>query len=134
VVFWRLPPAGNPFDFDTIVDVVMTIEYTALSSFELRDRVIKQLPRKWSGDKAISVRQDFPDVWYKITNLSGNAKPSVELKLEPRNFPPGLSNFAVEEFVAAVNLKDGTEAKFAVQPAQCPTGQQVWTDASASRQ
>jgi hypothetical protein len=125
--FLELPPAGNRFDFDTIGDAVMTIEYTAQSSYDLRDRVIKQLSRKWSADQAFSVRQDLPDVWYDISNLSGEAKPSVELKLGLSDFPPGLSDHAVEEIMVYVKLKDGTDAKFAVQPARRPKDK-TWAD------
>ena len=35
-----LPRAANPFDFATIGDVMLTVEYTALSDANLRSRVI----------------------------------------------------------------------------------------------
>ena len=34
----RLPKAANPFDYRTIADVVFTVEYTALHSFDYRRR------------------------------------------------------------------------------------------------
>lgn len=126
--FLELPPAGNLFDFDTIFDAVMTIEYTALHSADLRTRVVKQQSRKWSGDRAFSVRRDLPDVWYEMANLAAVAAPTVSLRLGARDLPPGLSDFAVDEIVVAVMRKDGSETKFAVRPGRRAVGQPAWTD------
>ena len=45
---WRLelPRAANPFDYGTIADVLLTIEYTALDSPDYRAQVIAALGRK----------------------------------------------------------------------------------------
>ena len=42
---WRfdLPKAVNPFDYSTIADVLLTLEYTALNSFDYRQQVIQTL-------------------------------------------------------------------------------------------
>ena len=44
---WQLalPKAANPFDYRTIADVLLTIEYTALDSPEYRQNVIRSLDR-----------------------------------------------------------------------------------------
>ena len=52
----RMPRAANPFDYDTIADVLLTIDYTALSSFDYRDQVTQTLGRTMSGDRAYTVR------------------------------------------------------------------------------
>ena len=38
-----LPPAANPFDFRTISDVLLTIDYTALLDFDYQTQVIRRL-------------------------------------------------------------------------------------------
>ena len=42
---WRfdLPKAANPFDYSTIADVLLTLEYTALNGFDYRQQVIQTL-------------------------------------------------------------------------------------------
>jgi hypothetical protein len=37
----RMPKAANQFDYSTIADVLVTIEYTALNSFDYREQVIQ---------------------------------------------------------------------------------------------
>jgi hypothetical protein len=120
--FFELPPAGNPFDFDTIAEVVLTLEYSALESYELRDRVAKSLPRRWSGDLSFSVRRDLPDAWYELSNPADAGLPAVELTLDARVFPAGLSNLAIDEVALLVRLKDGAYPAVAVLPVFTPLG------------
>jgi hypothetical protein len=65
---WRLemPRASNPFDYRTIADVLLTIEYTALHSFDYRQRVIQALDTSLSADRPLSLRNQFPDQWYEL--------------------------------------------------------------------
>jgi hypothetical protein len=104
--FFELPPAGNPFDFDTIAEVVLTVEYTALMSYELRDRVVKKLPRRWSGDISFSVRRDLPDVWYELSNPTSEGVLEIELELDTRFFPSGISNRSIDEVALSLRLRD----------------------------
>ncbi len=39
---FQMPRAANPFDFDSISDVLVTIEYTALNNFDYRQQVIQK--------------------------------------------------------------------------------------------
>jgi hypothetical protein len=64
----QMPKAANPFDYRTIADVLITIEYTALHSFEYRQQVIQTLDPKISADRPISLRRQFPDQWYRLHN------------------------------------------------------------------
>ena len=120
--FLELPPAGNPIDFDTLAEVVLTIEYTALTSYELRDRVVKSLPRRWSGDLSYSVRRDFPDVWYELSNPSGVGENEIELILDTRGFPAGISNHSIDEIAMSIRLLDRSSPALVVSPMFTPTG------------
>lgn len=120
--FLELPPAGNPFDFDTLAEVVLTLEYSALMSYELRDRVIKGLPRRWSGDLSFSVRKDLPDVWYELSNPSQEGIPEIELVLDARGFPAGISNYSIDEVALSMRLLDRANPMVTVLPTFIPSG------------
>ena len=59
---WRfeLPKAANPFDYSTIADVLLTLEYTALNSFDYRQQVIQTLDPILSVDRPFSFRRAVP--------------------------------------------------------------------------
>jgi len=67
---WRfdLPKAANSFDYSTIADVLLTLEYTALNSFDYRQQVIQTLDPQLSLDRSFSFSQQFPDQWYDLNN------------------------------------------------------------------
>ena len=56
-----MPKAANPFDYSTIADVQLSIDYTALDSPDYRLQVIQQLDQSLSADRAYSFQQQFPD-------------------------------------------------------------------------
>jgi len=113
--FFELPPAGNLFDYDTLFDVVLTIDYTALNSVELRERVVKQLPRQFIGERVYSVRRDLPDVWYALTNQPSDT-PTFTISLSPTSFPPGLTELEIHEIAVLIRLTDGKPATFSLRP------------------
>ena len=125
--FFELPPAGNLFDYDTLFDVVLTIDYTALNSLELRDRVIKKQPRKFIGERVYSVRRDLPDTWYALTNQPSDT-PTFSISLSPTSFPPGLTELAIDEIAVSIRLTDGKPATFSLNPSFLrPNGQRIPT-------
>ena len=63
---FQMPRAANPFDFNSVADVLVTIEYTALHSFDYRQQVIKKLNPRVSSDRAFSFRAEFADAWYDL--------------------------------------------------------------------
>ncbi len=65
---FELPKASNQFNYDTIADVLITVEYTALDSADYRRQVIQGLGTTVSMDRAFSLRHDFPDPWYHLHN------------------------------------------------------------------
>jgi hypothetical protein len=63
-----MPKAANQFDYSTIADVLVTIEYTALHSFDYRQQVIQTLNPNLSADRPFSFRNQFADQWYDLHN------------------------------------------------------------------
>jgi hypothetical protein len=80
---WRLeiPKAANPFDFRTIADVLLTIEYTALDSREHRQNVVRTLGVEVSADRSFSIRDEFPDLWYALNNPDTVENPAERMRL-----------------------------------------------------
>lgn len=112
----ELPPAGNPFDYDTLFDVMMSIEYTALTSIELRDRVVKQLPPLMIGDRAFSIRRDLADNWYDLVNSSITTSKNITLTLSRSDFPSQLKEIEIREIAFTVRRNDGKLCDFKVKP------------------
>jgi len=112
---FELPPAGNPFDFDTLFDVLLTFDYTALNSAELRERSVKQLPDRITSDRSWSVRRELPDVWYDLTNQTSGVL-SVSLPLSKADFPSYLGIISIEEVLISVRMVEGATGDFSVSP------------------
>jgi hypothetical protein len=56
----RMPKAANLFDFRTVADVLITIDYTALQSWDYSQQVIQSLRQSMSGNPPISFRNQLP--------------------------------------------------------------------------
>lgn len=95
---FQMPRAANPFDFRTIADVLVTIEYTALHSYEYRQQVLKTLDPKLSGERSYSFRSQFADAWYDLHNPEQSATPmTVKFKTWREDFPPNLDDLRIEQ-------------------------------------
>jgi hypothetical protein len=94
---FRLPKAANRFDYRTMADVLITIEYTALNSFTYRQHVLQSLPSTASGDRPFSFRQQFADQWYDLHNPDRAATPlTVHFTTGREDFPPHLDGLRIE--------------------------------------
>ena len=99
---WRfeLPKAANPFDYSTIADVLLTIEYTALNSFDYRQQVIQTLDPTLSLDRPFSFRQQFPDQWYDLNSPDQTPTPMVvRFKTTRGDFLPNIDDLKIQQLV-----------------------------------
>jgi len=107
----ELPKPANPFDYRTIADVLLTIEYTALNSFEYRQQVLRGQDIGFSGDRAFSVREEFPDAWYDLNNPEtvSDAASQMRATLPTRreDFPPHVEELTVQALSLFCLRKDG---------------------------
>jgi len=94
---FELPKLANRFDYGTIADVLVTIEYTALESSDYRAQVLGQLGTAFAADRAISLRYEFADLWYDLHNPDqvdvANRMKAV-LDVDAASFPPNLKRLA----------------------------------------
>jgi hypothetical protein len=111
---WNLemPKAANPFDYRTIADVLLTMEYTALSSLDYRRQVIQRLDRTVSADRAFSFRNQFPDQWYDFHNPEQTSTPMmVSFSTMREDFPSNVDDFTMGQVALYFILADGKIAK-----------------------
>ncbi len=104
----RLPRASNLFDFETIADVLVTIEYTALDSAEYRDVVIRGLGRERSAERPFSFRRHFPDQWYDLNNPSSADGPLVvSFRTSRQDFPPNIEDLRISHLALYLPTREG---------------------------
>ena len=98
---WRfeLPKAANTFDYRTIADVLLTIDYTAVHSAEYREQVLRNVDRSFITDRSFSIRNEYPDAWYDLHNPDGledaNRVMHVVLPLRSEDFPAHIEDLVV---------------------------------------
>ena len=95
---FRMPKAANQFDYRTIADVLITIEYTALDSFDYRQQVVQTLNPKLSADRPISFRNQLADQWYDLHNPDQTKVPmTVSFKTFREDFPPNIDSLKIQQ-------------------------------------
>jgi hypothetical protein len=76
---FTLPKFNNFFDFETIGDVQLTIEYTALEDNMYKQEVLRKLGNEVQFNRLFSIKNEFPDQWYDISNAQNNAESSTSV-------------------------------------------------------
>ena len=102
-----LPRPAIPIDFSSIADILVTLEYTALHSSTLRERVIANLPARRTGERVYSMRYEFPDAWYDLFNAQPPAAPiEARFTTTAADFPPNLDDIRMTNLVLQVRFAD----------------------------
>lgn len=87
-----LPKASNFMDYNSIADVLFTIEYTALESPDYRNTVIKELHNSIAGARPFSFKNSLSDQWYELSNpIEDNAPVTISFDMTSADFPANLS-------------------------------------------
>lgn len=108
----RMPKAANAFDYDTIADVLLTINYTALQSESYRQQVIKRLDPEQSGQRAFSFSDEFADPWYDLHNPALTDAPmTVRFKTRRADFPSNLDDVEIENVLLYYVTEDGVDTE-----------------------
>lgn len=96
----RMPKAANPFSYDTLADVLITLDYTALDSADYREQVLQTLRPTVSGERPLSFRHQFADQWYDLHNPDQSATPmAVRFRTTRADFPPNLDNVRIQQIL-----------------------------------
>src|SRR5262249_3598910 len=100
--------AANPFDYNTIADALLTVEYTALESSTYRRQVIQGLSPNLSADRPFSFRNQFQDQWYDWHNPDQTATPmTVRFRTDRADFPPNLEDLTIQHIALYFARADG---------------------------
>jgi hypothetical protein len=95
---FRMPKAANLFDYRTIADVLITIDYTALNSFDYYQQVIQTLKPTLSANRPFSFRHQFADQWYDLHNPDLTSTPmTVRFTTVRDDFPPNLDKLKIQQ-------------------------------------
>ncbi|HYE91832.1 MAG TPA: neuraminidase-like domain-containing protein [Terriglobales bacterium] len=108
---FELSRAANPFDFASIADVLVTLEYTAQYSADYREIVIAtRLPRRYRMEKGISFRHQLADVWYELLNpATADGPVRVGFDLAAQDFPSNLDRLQMEHVLFYVSRRPGSK-------------------------
>jgi hypothetical protein len=121
---FRMPRAANLLDFASIADVLITIEYSALDSFEYRQQVLQDLDTRIFLDRPFSFRTGLADPWYDLHNPDQTSTPmTVRFTTTKTDFPSNLNRLRIEHVTLAYTPGDGADVSYPLtqlrlQPAQ----------------
>ncbi|MBC7814608.1 MAG: hypothetical protein H7175_25860, partial [Burkholderiales bacterium] len=105
---FRLPKFANRFDYNTIADVLITIEYTALDSADYRQQVLETTSRTVSSDRAFSFRHHFADQWWDLHNPDQAQNPlRTIIQITNADFPANLDDLAIQAATLYFSFKQG---------------------------
>jgi hypothetical protein len=94
----RMPKAANQFDYRTIADVLLTFDYTALSSMDYRQQIIQSLPSMLQAEASFSFRNQFADQWYDLNNPDQTKTPmKVRFRTFREDFPPNVDFLKIQQ-------------------------------------
>lgn len=133
---WQLslPKAANPFDYQSIADATITVDYTALPDSDYRDLVIRDLntDRSRSGDCLMSLSNEYPDQWYQLCNPADTTAPrTVTIAAADTAFPANLTAIATTAITVRMESSAGTAlASGTVTISRAGTSADATTDGS----
>jgi len=100
---FRLPKAGNRFDFDTIYDILFSIDYTTLFSPVYYQQVISRLDQYFLADYVLSIKNQLPDKWYHLHHLDESSPLQLTFEITRRSFPPNINNVQIRELLLHIS-------------------------------
>jgi hypothetical protein len=111
----RLPRAANAFDFRTIADVLLTVEYTAENDFSYQQQVLQELDPQVRADRAFSFRHELADAWYDLHNPDQSSTPmAVKFSITRDDFPPNLDAMKLQHVALYFSRADGESMEIPV--------------------
>ncbi|MGW7106552.1 Tc toxin subunit A-related protein [Streptomyces xanthophaeus] len=130
----RMPKPANSCDYDTVTDVLFTVDFTALDSIDYRHQVIAALPAL-TWDKPFSVRDGFPDAWYDLHNpdqLPPDQRMVVNVRTQRGHFPPNLDDLKTEQVLVYFVRSEGFTQEIPVKGLHLATADGQSADGGAA--
>ncbi|MBK9284050.1 MAG: hypothetical protein IPM51_06980 [Sphingobacteriaceae bacterium] len=107
---FKMPEFSNHLDYSNIADVVISVDYTALDSFQYRYQVLQDLDNQLLFNRGFSFKNNFPDQWYELGEaIEGSSDFGVTFELKREMFPQGVHNLQLDgtDIVLYFVRKDG---------------------------
>ena len=125
---FEMPRATNPINYQTIADIMIEVEYTALSNDGYRTQVLRSLDHSLSVDQAFSVRHHYPDAWYHLHNpLPESDQTYAAIDVYRKDFMPNLEDITIDQASLLLVSDDSAVIEQPVQLWFTEDGQ-MWTD------
>jgi len=105
---WKLeiPKSTNPFDFDSISDVIIHIRYTSDFDGTIRNYIQQNLKKK-SGLRVLSLKHEFSTEWHGFMNPNReDTKHQMKLVISDKLFPPNIQKLKIIDIFAKIDLVD----------------------------
>lgn len=119
---FQMPKPANPFDYNSVADVLISIDYTALNDGDYRQQVIRSLNRDLSAERAFSLRQRV-DEWYDLNNPNPTATQiTTSLTIKREDFPPNIDGLSLKHLTLFVARTDGQSFEIPVSLRFTPEG------------
>jgi len=115
---FRMEKASNPFNYDSIADVLLTIEYEALNSFIYRNTVTQRLDSEGAfAGLTISMKNNLPDQWFDLHNPGQTSTPnSVKFSISANDLAPNMGEgVQLDRVLVYVAMKNGASLNRSVK-------------------
>ena len=101
---WQLdmPKEDNALHFDSLVDVVIRLRYTAFSGGKAFQDAVKQARGAFQSHRSVMVAQEFASAWYGFTHN----KTPLALTISPSLFRPNFSTYHLTDVTLMLVLTD----------------------------
>ncbi|HWB64576.1 MAG TPA: hypothetical protein VG603_13765, partial [Chitinophagales bacterium] len=96
----KMPKASNQFDYNSVSDVLFTIDYTALYDSNYEQQVIRELGTDFSADQVFSFKDSFADEFYVLCHpeeSDADTAMKANIQLSVFDFPANVSDLEVEQ-------------------------------------
>lgn len=109
----RMPKPSNFFDYDSIADVIFTIDYTAKEDFLYAEEVKERIGTEITTNRAFSFRNNLPDQWYDLLHPEETENPmSISFELTEKDFPANVQDLEIEDVVVYLTDSDNEDLQF----------------------
>lgn len=115
---FEMPKAANRFDFRSVADILMTIEYTALDSREYGRQVLRTMDPRFVLERAFSFRQNFADAWYDLNHPRLQAPEEqmvVSFETNRGDFAPNAESLSIQHVTLLFVRREGDAREMSVE-------------------
>ena len=99
---WKLemPKVNNPFDFSSLTDVVMRIQYTASQGNHDFQKTVREALNKFQGQRIMFMAQEFSTSWHSFVR-QGNP---LTFQVSPALLRPNLLSYKIQKIYIQLQI------------------------------